>query len=132
MKIEIVLKIEHDKTWPEICGGNIKAVINHHIEKLKSDLNKHCAASIEQKWYVSQESNCSKCVFNVNNENDWIEHLKADKAVLEGCALQNSQANISMIADYIQYKICPYYHPCKRFMENTTWDDDKKLKLELL
>lgn len=131
MKIQITLEIDHEKTWPEICGGNMKLVINHHLHKLQQDLQKHCNATLEQRWYVSQESDCSKCVFNINNENDWIEHCKGDKAVLEECAFTSSQVNMSMLADWIWHKNCPHYHPCKKFMENNTRDDDEKLKAAL-
>lgn len=117
MKLLIELDITNEKTWSEICGGLIKVVINHHLDKLKKDLKEHCNSELNKKWYLEADSDCNKCVFNINNENDYIEHLKATKPILSSCALNNSQVSISNIADYIHHKNCPHYKPCNKFIE---------------
>jgi hypothetical protein len=128
MELKITLDISHEKTWSEICGGNIKVVINSHLYKLKQDLAKYCNAEFKEQWYVADDSDCSKCVYNINNENDWFEGCKGDKAVLEECALIGESVTVSKIADWVWHKNCPRYRPCEKYIDNISMVEFKKLK----
>ncbi|QUH21940.1 hypothetical protein [Alkaliphilus sp. B6464] len=138
MNLLIKLDIKNEGTWSEICGGGIKVIINHHLEALKRDLEKHTNSTMQSHWYGDTDSNCNKCVFNKNNENDFIEHMKdlnickkekedflkeLTKERQESLEIQNLldcchiYFDLSLMSSNIHHKNCSYYKPCNKYMD---------------
>lgn len=152
MKLLIEINIENNKTWAELAGGKIKVVINHFINKLNKALEKHTGSTMTTKWYGENDSDCSKCVFNKNNENDHIERLKnieiakeekrlfynnleesqkeqqGTKHLMDCC---HTSFSLAIMADGIHHNNCQYYKPHNKFLDEITYQEMQELQKQL-
>lgn len=133
MNLKIGIRIEHEKTWRELCGGKLKPIIHYHLEKLKKDLEKYVGCkNINFDWYSSEDSDCNKCEF-FKSEIPIEEILKKgniDKE-LKFCALNRKNIKNSVLADFIWHKNCLFFEPKKKYKENLTYEELQNLYKEL-
>lgn|GEM_PF-4466392 len=152
MKLLIEINIENNRTWAELAGGKIKVIINHFLDKLRKSLEKHTDSTMTIKWYGEYDSDCNKCVFNKNNDNDYIEHLKnieiakeekdafcsnlaenqkeqqEIKHIMDCC---HTSFNLAIMADGIHHNNCQHYKPHGKYLDEITYQEVKEFQKEL-
>lgn len=152
MKLSIEINIENNRTWAELAGGKIKVIINHFLYKLRKSLEKYTNSTMTIKWYGECDSDCSKCVFNKNNDNDYIEHLKnieiakEEKDAFYRNLTENQKAQqeikyimdcchtsfrLTIMGEGIHHKNCQHYKPHNKFLDEMTYQEMQEFQDEL-